>query len=79
VSFDIHTQSRERIRVTQEQAEAELQGEVAKGKRMSMSLESVTRSLEESEKKAAGQARTIETLLADLASLQEHNLEIKTK
>ena len=65
--------------MTQEQAEAELQGEVAKGKRMSMSLESVTRLLEESEKKAAGQAKTIETLLADLASLQEDSLEIKKK
>jgi uncharacterized coiled-coil protein SlyX len=52
---------------------------VAKGKRMSMSLESVTRLLEESEKKAAGQAKTIETLLADLASLQEDSLEIKKK
>ena len=42
---------------------------------MSLSLESMAKSLKESEEKAAGQARTIETLLADLASLQAHSLE----
>jgi len=60
---ELEAKSRERIRVTQEQAEAELQGEVAKGKRVSLSLE-------ESEKRAAEQAKTIHKLQEDVASLR---------